>query len=145
MPTLDAPPWTPTVEQVALRILARTRQTNGVLAKTFNSNTDPTDEDVEGVIALTVQLLAPRLGPVPDALIDSATSLAALKAAITVEESFFMEQVSNGASPVRSLMGEYMDALKNWDIEATGGEPNAVKIASLRVGTEYPSYEFFTS
>lgn len=144
MAVLDAPPWTPTVQQVAWRLLARTRQTNGELAKTFNTNTDPTDTDVEGVIALTVQLLGPRLGAVPDALIDSATSLAALKAAITVEESFFMEQVSNGASPIRSLQAEYLDTLKSWDIAATGEEPNGTHIASLRVGTEYPSYAFQT-
>lgn len=141
---LDAPQWTPTVQQVAYRLLARTRQSNGVLAKTFNTLTDPTDTDVLGVIALTVQLLGPRLGIVPDALVDSAASLAALKAAIDVEESFFMEQVSNGASPVRMMRDEYTEALKNWDIQATGEEPNAPKIASLRCGTEYPSYTYTT-
>jgi len=140
MPVLDPPAWTPSVAQVALRIIARTRMTNGTLARTFDDTTQPLGTDVAGIIALTTQLLAPRLGPVPDTLVDSATSLAALKAAITVEESYFMEQVSAGASPVRGMIAEYMDALKQWDMAAQGKEPNAVHIASLPVGTLYPSF-----
>lgn len=140
MTVLDPPAWTPTVDQVALRIIARTLGTNGALQKTFNDSTQPTGTDVAGMIGLVVQLLGPRLGPVPDALTDSACSLAALKTAITVEQSYFMEQVSAGASPVRELMGEYMASLTAWDMAARGEQPNGVKIASLPVGTLYSLY-----
>jgi hypothetical protein len=140
MPVLDPPEWTPSVAQVALHLLARTRQSNGVLAKTFNSDTEPTDVDVAGIIAQVCELVGPRLGPVPDALMDSASALAALKCAITVERSYFIEQVSSGASPVAELAIDYALALKDWDKAATGDEPNGVHVASMPIGSLYPGY-----
>lgn len=137
MTVLDPPAWTPSVDQVALRIIARTLGTNGVLQGTFNDDTKPTGGDVAGMIGLVVQLLGPRLGPVSDALTDSACSLVALKTAITVEQSYFIEQVSSGASPVRELTNEYTAALVAWDMAARGTQPNGVKIASMPVGTLY--------
>lgn len=125
---------------MALHLLARTRGTNGVLQKTFNDITEPTGDDVAGVIGQVCQLIAPRLGPVPDALTDSASALAALKSAIQVERSYFMEQVSNGASPEATLVADYKMALCDWDMAARGEQPNGVKIASLPVGTLYPSF-----
>lgn len=140
MPVLDLPPWTPQVSDVGLRLIARTRQPNGVLAKTFNSLTTPTDVDVQAIIEQVTRLLKPRLGEVPDALADSATALVALKAACVVESSYFMEQVEGGLSPYKDMMGEYLDALKQWDLAARGEEPNGTKLASLPVGTLYPGY-----
>jgi hypothetical protein len=141
MAVLDAPAWAPSVDQVALHLLARTRMPNGGLAKTFNSLTEPSDVDVLGIIAQTCQLLAPRLGPVPDALSDSASALAALKAAIQVERSFFMEQVAAGVSPEATLVADYKMALCDWDMSARGEEPNGTKLASLHIGTLYPFLE----
>lgn len=137
MPVLDPPAWTPSVEQVALYLLARTRGENGVLQKTFNDITEPKGEDVAGIIGQVCQLIAPRLGPVPDALTDSASMLAALKAAIEVEHSYFIEQVSSGASPVATLLADYKMALCDWDMAARGEQPNGVKLASLHIGTLY--------
>jgi hypothetical protein len=140
MAVLDLPDWTPVVSDVALHLLARTRQNNGVLAKTFNSETTPSDTDVQAIIAQQVRLIRPRLGDVSDELADQATALAALKCALVVERSYFIEQISTEMSPYRDLMGEYMAGLKDWDLSARGEEPNGTKLASLRVGTEYPSY-----
>lgn len=141
MAVLDLPSWTPSVDDVALRLIARTRQRgNGVLAKTFNSMTEPTDTDVTGMIAQAVRLLRPRLGEVPDRLADTAQSLATLKAAMIVEQSYFLEQIDAGLSPYKDLQGEYMAALCDWDKLATGDVPNAPRIASLPIGTLYPGY-----
>lgn len=137
MPVLDPPAWTPSVAQVALHLLARTRGKNGVLQKTFNDSTEPTGDDVAGVIGQVCQLIAPRLGPVPDALTGSASALAALKSAIQVERSYFMEQVSNGASPEPALVADYKMALCDWDMAARGEQPNGLKIGSLHVRTLY--------
>lgn len=146
MPILDLPNWTPVVGDVALRLISRTRQQNGALAvdidgnPTFNSSTTPNDMAVQGVINQVTRLLRPRLGEVPDRLVDSAQALAALKAAITVEQSYFTEQVESGLSPCKELQVEYMGALKDWDAAATGDVPNAPRLASLPVATLYPGY-----
>ena len=140
MPLLDPPDWTPEISDVALRLIARTRQPNGVLAKTFNSQTQPTDVDVTGIIAQAVQILRPRLGPVPDSLSDMAKQLAVSKAACMIEQSYFMEQIATGASPYRDLQGEHLHGLEAWDEAARGEQPNGLKCAALRVSTLYPSY-----
>jgi hypothetical protein len=140
MPVLDAPAWTPSVDQVALHLLARTRIANGTYAGTFNDSTEPTGAQVAGVIAQACQLIAPRLGPVPEALTDSAQAVAALKAAIQVERSFFMEQVAQGLSPEATLMTDYKAALCDWDMAARGEQPNGLKVTSLSIGTLYSTY-----
>lgn len=140
MPVLDLPSWTPSVDDVALRLISRTEMPNGALAGTFNSQTKPTDVQVQGIIAQVVRLLRPRLGEVPDALADTAQALATLKAASVVESSYFTEQIDAGLSPYKDLMGEYMYCLKDWDQLATGDVPNAQRVASLPVGTLFPGY-----
>jgi hypothetical protein len=140
MAVLDLPDWAPGVSDVALRLISRTKMSNGVLAKTFNSQTQPTDVDVQAVIAQATRLLRPRLGPVPDALADSATALVALKSAIIVEQSYFTEQIDAGLSPYKDMCEEYRYALMDWDEAARGEEPNGTKLASLPVGTLYPGY-----
>lgn len=140
MAVLDLPSWTPSVDDVGLRLISRTRGANGVLQKTFNELTQPTGEDVTALIAQAVRLLRPRLGEVPDRLADSAQALATLRAAMMVEQSYFTEQIDTGLSPYKDMQGEYMSALKDWDTVASGDEPNQSHIASLPVGTLYPSY-----
>lgn len=140
MPVLDLPSWAPQVSDVAIHTLARTRLPNGTLAGTFNSQTTPTDTQVSLLIQKAVRLLAPRLGDVPDALADSAQVLAELRAAMMVERSYFAEQVGDSMSPYNDLAAEYKEALRNWDMAATGQQPGATHLASLAVGTLYPGY-----
>lgn len=140
MAVLDLPPWTPEVADVAVHLLARTRMDNGALAKTFTSETTPNDKDVLGIIQQQTRLMRPRLGPVPAELADMATALAALKCALVVERSYFIEQIGTDMSPYKSLMGEFMDAMKEWDLTARGEQPNGIKVTSLSVGTLYPSF-----
>lgn len=140
MAVLDLPPWTPAVQDVALRLIARTRMPNGVLAGTFNSQTLPTDVEVMQIIQQQVRLHAPKMGDVPDYLADSATALLALKSACVVEQSYFMEQVSTEMSPYRSLCAEFLEAMKEWEQAAQGDTPNGARTASLAIGTLYPGY-----
>ena len=138
--TNDLPPWTPNVQDVANHLLARTRIANGTLAGVFNSQTTPTDVQVGLIINQQVQLLAPRLGEVPERLYDAACALAALKVAVEVEQSYFMEQVASGMSPHRALTADFMASMRSWDALATGDVPSGVRTASLPVGTLYPGY-----
>lgn len=137
---LDLPNWTPTVKQIAGRLMARTRMPNGEVGN-FNDETIPTAEQVNEVIAQAVSLMRPRLGPVPDALVDQAQALAAIRVSYMVELGFFPEQVETNISPYRTLLVEYKDELENWDISAAGLEPNSPSlIHSVKVQTDYPGY-----
>lgn len=138
---LDSPDWAPSVIQVAARIMARTRLENGGSAGTFNAETTPKAQQVTEVISQAVSLMRPRLGPVPDALVDQAQALAALRAAYMVELAYFPEQVETAISPFGALVKEYGMELKNWDEAARGLEPNSgSSVSSVKVLTEYPSY-----
>ncbi len=140
MTVLESPKWAPAVQDVANRLMSRTRGANGSLVGNFNGTTIPTDTQVTAIIAQAVSLLRNRLGPVPDALVDQAQALTALRAAYMVELSYFPEQVDTGVSPYRALIAEYLTSLKEWDTSARGESPNDVNIASMPVGTLYPSY-----
>jgi hypothetical protein len=139
MPLTDLPSWTPSVQQVALYILARTRVPNGELAGTFNSQTFPTDSQVTAIIQQQVRLLAPRMGDIPDSLADSASELLALKSAISVERSYFLEQVDNSPSH-EELCKDFAIAMTNWEDAAQGDVPNGWTFGAMPIGTMYPGY-----
>ena len=63
-----------------------------------------------------------------------------MKSAMVVERSYFVEQIATDMSPYKALVAEYMDAMKDWDEAARGEQPNGWKVASMPVGTLYPSY-----
>jgi hypothetical protein len=136
---LELPSWTPTVDQVALHILARTRIPNGQLAGTFTSQTLPTDFQVTAIIEQQVRLLAPRLGDVPDSLADSASELLALKSAISVERSYFLDQV-DGSPTHAELCKDFACAMQNWEDAAQGDVPNGWTFGAMPIGTMYPGY-----
>lgn len=137
---LDSPKWAPTLQQVAARIMARTRLENGDNAGTFNSETIPTAVQVTEVINQAVSMLRPRLGEVAESMEDQAQALTALRAAYMVELAFFPEQTEASISPYNSLRMEFKDELGNWDEAARGLQPNSgVAVHSVRVATEYPS------
>lgn len=140
MAVLELPDWTPAVSDVGLRLIGRTRMPNGALAGTFNQQTTPTDTTVQQIIQQQVRLLAPQMGDVPDALADSATALLALKAAMVVEQSYFIEQVGADLSPYKELCDEFKFAFLDWQKAAMGDTPDGVKTWSLSCGTLYPGY-----
>jgi hypothetical protein len=140
MGVLDSPSWTPAVQDVANYLIARTRMANGELAGTFNSLTFPTDVQVLGIIQQQVSLYAPRMGDVSDNLADSATALLALRAAIVVEESYFVEQIATDLSAHKEMVDEFKFAMMDWRKAAEGDVPNGARTASEPIGTQYPGY-----
>lgn len=140
----DAPAWTPTVAQVSARLRARTRHPNGTTGE-FDTETSPTAAQVEEVITQAVQLLRPRLGPVPVTLVDQAQAVATLRACFMVEIGSFPEQVQSAMSPYAALEKEYKDALCDFDTAAEGREPNSeTELGTIMVGTVYPGYALGT-
>lgn len=104
--------FTPTVDQVAALLRARTRDENGVELGTFNEHTRPTGTEAATLIAMAAQQVAAVIGTDPVTLVateraqevlDAATQAVALRAALLIESSYFPEQIAAGESPFLQL------------------------------------------
>jgi hypothetical protein len=109
------PPVTrPTVEQVAVLIRARTKDSNGIEVGTFDGDTRPTAQQVEQLIDSSVAYVGMRL-PAPDKLpvelAPGVVEVVALDAACRIEKSYWPEQVLSERSPYALLKTEFDEAL----------------------------------
>jgi hypothetical protein len=97
-PAVDREQVTPNVADVALLAGTRTVDTSGTLVGTFNSDTNPTDVQVNGLIAQAVTMV---LTPLPDyfqeSLYGRVKQAITLQAAILIETSFYREQANAGS------------------------------------------------
>lgn len=117
MPTSD---FTPTVDMVGAILRARTKTAGGSEVGTFNSETRPTDVEVQDLAQTAVADLMDAVGPDiadapgddPDAYRNGAKRLAALGTAMLVELTYWPEQVATGRSPYAQLKTLYDDRLK---------------------------------
>lgn len=107
--------WQPTVEAVAGLLRARTVDKVGREMGTFTSDTRPTREQVESLIATATVDIAADTGVLPTGSDDGAVVVrglaaraAELYAAMLVELTYFPEQVAAGKSPY----GEYKSLLE---------------------------------
>jgi hypothetical protein len=132
------PAWTPSLGEVASKILVRTKMANGKLAYTFTDKTPPvTAEAVSVIIAYSVDRVAPIFGgyEITDATkAASARTLTALWAAMQIELNFFAEQIESGQSPYTYLK-------EQWD-DATGEDAAGVGDADDLTGHISPSWKF---
>ena len=112
---MSVAPGRPTVEDVALLLRARTKDANGTEVGTFDDETRPTADEVEGHITAAMGLVGIRV-PDVDKLTDEATvafsALVAYRAAMRVEKSYFPEQVRSDRSAYEQLRQEYLDDLQ---------------------------------
>jgi hypothetical protein len=109
---MAAPDWTPSVADVGAILRARTKDTNGSELGTFSSNTRPTAEGVQQLVATALSDVLVRTGPIPSALEDYARRVVALGGALLVELSYFPEQIQTGRSPYAQLRVWYDSALE---------------------------------
>ena len=136
----------PTVDEVALLIRARTKDSLGNEVGTFDDETRPTGEQVQEQINAAAPLVWMRLPPIdtlPSELVPAVASLVAYRAALRIEKSFFPEQVRSDRSAYDQLLAEYVSDLAAL-IEAvqtaatTGdlaGETGGPDIAVIPVGS----------
>jgi hypothetical protein len=114
----------PTVEQVALLLRARTKDSNGTEVGTFDDDTRPTGDQVEEQIDAAMALVGIRFAPVGDMPTEAQTAFATLvayRAALRVEKSYFPEQVRSDRSAYAQLREEYLDDLQAFTDAMTGG------------------------
>jgi hypothetical protein len=112
--TPDTSAARPSVQDVALLIRARTKDSNGLEVGTFDGDTRPTADQVERLIDKSVALVGMQLPPlasVPADLLGPVAIVVALDAACRVEKSYWPEQVQTERSPYALLKVEYDEAL----------------------------------
>lgn len=98
---------------VAAILRARTKDKNGSEVGTFNDDTRPTGDQVGLLITQAVADVQSATGseiPMPCQV--DARTVAASRAAMKVELSYFPEQIGNGRSPYSALRDEWTDGLK---------------------------------
>jgi hypothetical protein len=144
VPTSD---WAPTVADVGALVRSRTTE-RGVTgeAGTFTANTRPTASQVDELIEKAVGRVAEKVGAdLPSVLWDAAGDVAALRAAMLVELSFFGDQISQGRSPYNELRAEFRDGLdalvsakKDLGADAAAGTDDDLSDAGLPASA-YPS------
>jgi len=101
-------PYLPSVRDVALKILSRTRDSKGNQLGTFTDDTVPTATDCAAIIGQAALDVSKVLGTnIPEELQDDVGNLIALKAACQVEMSYYSEQVNTGRSIYPQLDKEY--------------------------------------
>jgi len=106
--------WAPSVQDVANLLRARTINKNGGEVGTFNAATRPSDEEVQGLIESSYGDVVDAIGQitdVPSNLVNAASSIVAIGAAMLVEMSYYPEQVGTGRSPYAQLASQYKDKL----------------------------------
>lgn len=118
---------TPTVQQVARLIRARTKDSLGAEVGTFNGDTRPTDTAVEDLIHEAVSHVDSMYGgePCEDNLKARAKGLAAIYTAMLIEQSYFPEQVNSNFSPydkLERLFDKGVTSLAKAVSEACGGQ-----------------------
>lgn len=113
--------FTPTKDDVAFWLRARLVSDYGQDKTTFDSQTTPTGDQVDGIIEQAVETLSLEIGDLdaedasnPECLeenLGKAKKLAALYGAMIVELSFFPEQTTTDRSPYRNLKDQFDERL----------------------------------
>jgi hypothetical protein len=110
MPVSD---YTPTTQEVATLLRARTRDANGNYVGDFTSATLPTDTDAAGLIDLAVDEIGEAIGPDIDTEFwEAAKALVVLLSAANIELSYYPEQAAASNSMYDKLMERYNKKLE---------------------------------
>jgi len=115
--------YTPTVQEIAQMLRARTRTHAGDLVRDFTDETVPTAEDVQYLIGLAAEEVTADLSPdepLDSKYYDSARVLTVLLASANVELSYWPEQAAATNSMYDKLMARF-NAKESAVIEAMGG------------------------
>jgi hypothetical protein len=97
MPISD---WTPSLSDVGIIDIARTRDDVGTETGTFTSETRPTDDQVLKLIDFSVLEIVPKIGnDIPAELFQEARNLVAIRTAMWIELTYYAAEVAQNRSP----------------------------------------------
>lgn len=132
----EPPAWTPSVDDVAIYVRARTKDVNGAEVGSFNEDTRPTGDQVEELIAAATQITCGMIGfDIPEAWQPLAATVVAMRAAMTVEASYFPEQVTSGRSAYDQLKVEHDEAAARLVAALNDNLPRTKRAYAIPVGT----------
>jgi hypothetical protein len=150
MSTPEPPNVTPTLEDVAALIRARTKDSSGNEVGTFTPATRPTNAQAQEAIDHAVIAVHEKVGAIGAGCADLAKLAAAYGAAAEIELSYFPEQARTDRSPYQFLIARWTAALEgveqcvlgNLPGTGTGGAPTNVRIGTLvaQSGTVHDHY-----
>jgi hypothetical protein len=126
--------WAPSVQDVARHLTARTKDDNGAYVGTFNNDTRPTADQVQALIDTAVALVRGMFtaADVPEEVQAQAKEAATLKAALSVELSYFPEQAQDNSPylQLRALSDQAMQTLiaRATALDMFGEDPEPVNI-----------------
>jgi hypothetical protein len=113
------PSWRPTTKAVASYIRTRTKVAGGGIVGDFTTETKPTGEQAEEVISEACDYIATSLGvdePCNDNLKRRTGVVAAMYAALLIEQSFYPETTESRGSSFKSLEALFNPALKRLEV-----------------------------
>ncbi len=115
----------PEVEDVGVILRARTTNADSEEVGTFTDKTRPTGEQVEKYIEQAVDEVVTAVGAefFREELARNAGSLAALRAAMSVEQSHFPEQITDGSSIYDTLSDRFVKGISALADAVRDGSP----------------------
>ena len=119
-------PVSPTVDDVAAIIRARTKDSNGNEIGTFTDETRPTSAQAQEAIDHQVTLLHTKVGTVGPGCSAVAQMCAAYGAAAEIELSYFPEQARSDRSPYTYLVARYDEYLNGLVACVSGDLPDSL-------------------
>jgi len=135
----------PSVDDIAVWLRARTKDSFGNEVGTFDSETRPTDVQVEAEIDKALAQVLMRLPPVehlPPELVPAICDCVACRTAIRIERSYYPEQVRTDRSAYAEMIAECtsdLDVLVARSKElVTGGSAQNIGMIPVRSWTSIP-------
>jgi hypothetical protein len=115
--------YAPTLDEVAALVPSRAKGQYG-RATTFDETTQPTGDQVQTIIDRSASKVFSKVGDPPDALLEDAKEIVALRAAMLVELTYFGDQIRADRSPYGELKALYEEAVKDYlaDRAQLGGD-----------------------
>jgi hypothetical protein len=138
------PAWAPTVAEVTQLVPSRAKGQYGRVPA-FTDDTQPTGDQVQTVIDGVVAKLLGKFGTeVVDALAGSAREVAALRAALLVELTYFGDQIRPDRSAYTELKALYEETLADFltDRANLGADEEAGTADDTAAGGGMPWYSF---
>lgn len=125
----------PTVADVGAILRARTTDADSKELGTFTAKTRPTGAQVETYIQAAVDEVATAAGSTffREELARNATNLAAIRAAMTIEQSHFPEQITEGTSIYDALSDRFAKGIGALADAVRDGSPNRKGFFSIPV------------
>lgn len=134
----NGPPVRPNVKDIAKLLPQRATLDGGARAFTFDERTEPTGEEVDGLIDVALQqvlLAVPNIDILNREQVDQVRGVTGYLAAVLVENAHFSDQVEAGDSLVTMYQGFFDAGMASLTGSVDGDLPGGPSAFSITTGT----------